>query len=72
LTDNVESDISTSTSPLYRPFEWGTFRHRRFLGDFSDHGKEIQIEDYLIRSDENHDDLSTSSSLSSMKSSDEL
>jgi isopenicillin N synthase-like dioxygenase len=34
--------------PKYRPLVWGEFRRQRFAGDFSNLGKEIQIEDYLI------------------------
>lgn len=41
LADNVKS--------RYRPIEWGYFRRQRFLGDYADYGKEIQIEDYLIK-----------------------
>lgn len=33
----------------YRAFTWGHFRKERFLGDYSDRGREIQIEDYAIR-----------------------
>lgn len=37
-----------SEPPKYRGFTWGEFRSKRFAGDFSDYGKEIQIEDYLV------------------------
>lgn len=40
----VESDAIAR----YRPIEWGHFRHQRFLGDYADFGKEIQIEDFEI------------------------
>lgn len=32
----------------YRPILWGDFRRERFLGDFSNRGREVQIEDYRI------------------------
>ena len=32
----------------YRPILWGTFRRKRFAGDYKDEGKEIQINDYVI------------------------
>mmetsp|Transcript_1461 Transcript_1461/g.4418 ORF Transcript_1461/g.4418 Transcript_1461/m.4418 type:complete len:317 (-) Transcript_1461:57-1007(-) len=32
----------------YRPVNWGEFRRRRFEGDFSDVGKEVQISDYRL------------------------
>ena len=32
----------------YGPIQWGDFRLQRFLGDFADRGKEVQIEDYLL------------------------
>lgn len=40
----------SSTQPVarYRPIVWGDFRKERFLGDFSDRGREIQIEDFRI------------------------
>ena len=31
----------------YRPIRWGDFRWLRFLGDHSDRGREVQIEDYI-------------------------
>ena len=33
---------------VYRPIVWGDFRMQRFAGDYSDQGKEIQIEDFKI------------------------
>ena len=33
--------------PKYRQFEYAEFRKKRFLGDYSNIGKEVQIEDYL-------------------------
>mmetsp|Transcript_7358 Transcript_7358/g.8898 ORF Transcript_7358/g.8898 Transcript_7358/m.8898 type:complete len:336 (+) Transcript_7358:73-1080(+) len=34
---------------LYTPFTWGEFRQRRFAGDFSDEGSEVQISDWKIK-----------------------
>ena len=31
----------------YKPIRWGDFRWLRFLGDHSDRGREVQIEDYI-------------------------
>jgi isopenicillin N synthase-like dioxygenase len=31
----------------YKPLNWGDFRARRFAGDFSDNGEEVQISHYL-------------------------
>jgi isopenicillin N synthase-like dioxygenase len=36
----------------YRPIQWGYFRRQRFLGDYADFGKEIQIEDFIIRDED--------------------
>jgi isopenicillin N synthase-like dioxygenase len=43
-----EAELESRMKPRYEPISWGYFRRRRFLGDFADHGKDIQIEDYLI------------------------
>ena len=32
----------------YKPIRWGDFRWLRFLGDHSDRGREVQIEDYKV------------------------
>ncbi|MDX1579688.1 MAG: 2-oxoglutarate and iron-dependent oxygenase domain-containing protein [Gemmatimonadota bacterium] len=36
------------SAPRYRPINWGEFRRARTAGDYADHGKEIQIEDFRI------------------------
>ena len=41
-----EEDLLLRMKPRYEPISWGYFRQQRFLGDFADYGKEIQIEDY--------------------------
>lgn len=43
-----------SESAKYQPINWGYFRGQRFAGDFSDVGKEIQIEDFLVGSEGAH------------------
>lgn len=30
----------------YRPISWAEFRYKRFLGDYADHGEEVQITHY--------------------------
>ena len=42
-------DTQNNAKSIYNPINWGYFRRQRFLGDFQDFGKEIQIEDYLIK-----------------------
>lgn len=44
----IQPYLLGNETPKYRPIEWGYFRRQRFLGDYADFGKEIQIEDYLI------------------------
>eukprot|EP01035_Chromulina_nebulosa_P017757 gene17757-23357_t len=44
----IEPIINTNSKQRYRPINWGYFRRQRFLGDFADFGKEIQIEDFYI------------------------
>jgi isopenicillin N synthase-like dioxygenase len=35
-------------APRYSPINWGEFRRARTAGDYADHGKEIQIEDFRV------------------------
>lgn len=35
-------------APRYSPFSWAEFRRRRFEGDFSDTGAEVQISDWKL------------------------
>lgn len=44
-----EEDLVLRMQPRYEPISWGYFRRQRFLGDFADHGKDIQIEDFIIK-----------------------
>lgn len=44
----TDDDLKSRMEPRYKPISWGYFRRQRFLGDFADHGKDIQIEDYLV------------------------
>jgi isopenicillin N synthase-like dioxygenase len=46
-TDGGANSKQTCT-PKYRAVSWGYFRQQRFLGDYSDRGQEIQIEDFKI------------------------
>ena len=39
---------NTSESSKYNDIRWGYFRTKRYLGDYENNGKEIQIEDFLI------------------------
>jgi isopenicillin N synthase-like dioxygenase len=48
---NYDAEVKPLTkeeSAKYSAFSWGHFRKERFLGDYSDRGREIQIEDYAI------------------------
>jgi hypothetical protein len=44
-----EAGLMLRMQPRYESISWGYFRRQRFLGDFADHGKDIQIEDFLIK-----------------------
>ena len=44
-SDSMNSIYDTSKA-RYKPLRWGDFRSSRFLGDYSDVGREIQIEDF--------------------------
>ena len=46
--DTTVAPLPHTGTPLYRPINWGQFRRNRFKGDFANHGKESQIEDYLL------------------------
>lgn len=35
-----------SDAAHYRPIPWAEFRYKRFLGDYADHGEEVQITHY--------------------------
>jgi len=39
---------NTSESSKYNDIRWGYFRTKRYLGDYENNGKEIQIEDFRI------------------------
>lgn len=43
----LEFGLASIEQGVYNEIEWGYFRRQRFLGDYADFGKEIQIEDYL-------------------------
>eukprot|EP00670_Eutreptiella_braarudii_P028647 CAMPEP_0174379148 /NCGR_PEP_ID=MMETSP0811_2-20130205/122517_1 /TAXON_ID=73025 ORGANISM="Eutreptiella gymnastica-like, Strain CCMP1594" /NCGR_SAMPLE_ID=MMETSP0811_2 /ASSEMBLY_ACC=CAM_ASM_000667 /LENGTH=373 /DNA_ID=CAMNT_0015531591 /DNA_START=119 /DNA_END=1240 /DNA_ORIENTATION=- len=48
---NYDADavpIPSSVAPKYRPVNWGEFRSKRFEGDYSDKGTEVQITHYLL------------------------
>lgn len=47
-TDCAPLPIAEDQAPRYWPINWGQFRRARTAGDFSDYGKEIQIEDFRI------------------------
>jgi hypothetical protein len=34
-------------NPRFQPVRWGDFRSQRYLGDYADFGKEIQVENFL-------------------------
>ena len=40
--------LKQGMKPAYKPIVWGEFRMQRFAGDYSDQGKEIQIEDFKL------------------------
>ena len=48
LNPSYETDCTPlgSEPARYRPVNWGDFRRARADGDYADHGKEIQIEDF--------------------------
>ncbi len=47
-TDCAPLSTSSAAPPRYRTINWGEFRRARTAGDYADHGKEIQIADFLI------------------------
>ena len=47
---NTGADADLTKKAKYAPIRWGDFRSKRFLGDYADIGKEIQIEDFKINS----------------------
>lgn len=42
----VIEPLTTYQPPVYRPFRWGDYRGMRALGDYADHGREVQVSDY--------------------------
>jgi isopenicillin N synthase-like dioxygenase len=48
-TDCAPLPAAGGEEPRYRPVNWGEFRQARTAGDYADHGKEIQIEDFRLR-----------------------
>ncbi len=47
-TDCLPLQTLAGSAPKYRRVNWGEFRQARTDGDYTDYGKEIQIEDYRI------------------------
>lgn len=50
--DTIIAPLPHTGAPLYRPINWGQFRQNRFKGDYANHGKETQIEDYADMQEE--------------------
>ena len=48
VTDTAGVDADLTRKAKYAPIRWGDYRAKRFLGDYADIGKEIQIEDFKI------------------------
>ena len=48
VNTDVDADLTLTKKAKYAPIRWGDFRAKRFLGDYADIGKEIQIEDFKI------------------------
>ena len=49
LCNNNKDDTNNNEQqPKYKEIRWGYYRTRRFMGDFENIGKEIQIEDFRI------------------------
>jgi isopenicillin N synthase-like dioxygenase len=46
---NINPLIFSGSSKKYNEINWGEFRRKRADGDFANLGKEVQINDYLIR-----------------------
>jgi isopenicillin N synthase-like dioxygenase len=46
--DTLVAPICNNENPKYKGIRWGQYRTTRFLGDFENIGKEIQIEDFRI------------------------
>ena len=44
----LESQVSALSPARYRPISWSEFRRLRTLGDYADHGAEVQISDYRL------------------------
>jgi len=44
----LPSTVDAQRPPRYRPINWGEFYCRRTLGDYADHGEEIQISQFRI------------------------
>eukprot|EP00897_Mesotaenium_endlicherianum_P009223 jgi/Mesen1/8329/ME000046S07718 len=40
--------VAATEGARYKPFHWGDFRQKRFQGDISDYGEEIQIDHYRL------------------------
>lgn len=40
--------LTVTDAPIYRPINWGEFRHLRTDGDYADYGKEVQLDDYRL------------------------
>lgn len=49
-TDCAPLPAVGAEDPRYRPVNWGEFRRARTAGDYADHGVEIQIEHFRLRS----------------------
>lgn len=47
----LEACVSKDSPAKYREFTWQEFREKRFEGDYSDKGEEVQISHYLIESE---------------------
>jgi isopenicillin N synthase-like dioxygenase len=45
----LDSMVDSARPARYRPINWGEFRELRSLGDYADHGQEIQLEQFLLQ-----------------------
>ena len=47
----LEACVSQDSPAKYREFTWREFREKRFEGDYTDQGEEVQISHYLIENE---------------------